>query len=572
MDMGSRLVRILVIALGYVAVARFSLLFVVQPEGVASFWPPSGYMLAALLLTPGRDWRWLLPALFAANLGANVLGHNPVPASLGFAAANCIESLVAALAISTWLGRRLTMGRLREVIGFVGLGPLISNLFTAMVGAAVPALAFGAPFWSTWRVWWISDSMGMLLVTPVILSWADETRPTLRNIRRTRALEGALIFGGMVVASWLVFHTTSSGISLFLPYATFPFILWAAVRFGPRGGSTASLLVALIAVWYTARSVGPFADADPSAAFRVLSVQAFLSVASLCSLLLGALIDERRQAEEALRSAYATLETRIEERTRELSTANQALQSEVSERARAEDEVKRAMQELGRSNAELEAYAYVASHDLQEPLRAVAGTVQLLQARYQGKLDERADELISHAVAGITRMKALISDLLLYSRIGVRGTVKPTDCGEVMKEVLSNLAASIGDSGAQVTCRALPIVVADPTQMTQLFQNLIGNAVKFRGDRHPEIQVEAERLGDEVKFAVRDNGIGIESQYLDRIFGVFQRLHTRSAYPGNGIGLAVCKKIVERHGGRIWVESVPGRGTTFLFTLPAVAG
>ena len=565
---GPRIARILLIAAGYIVVARFSLLFVVQPEGVASFWPPSGYMLAAFLLLRGWEWRWMVLAFFVANASANVLGGNPLWSSLGFATANCVESLAAAWLMVVWLGRPLTMGRLGEVIGFVGFGPLLCNMFTALLGAAVATLASGAPFWDVWRVWWISESMGMLLVTPAILSWTGTGRRSLRSLPRRRLIEGGLIFGGMAAITWLVFSSKSQFLPA-LPYATFPFILWTAVRFGPRGGSLSSLLVAAIAVWHTAQGTGPFATAGDTLAFRVLSVQAFLSVATLCSLMLGALIEERRVAEDALRSAYSTLEVRIEERTRELSATNQALQTEVAERARAEHEVRRTVAELARSNAELEQYAYVASHDLQEPLRAVAGTVQLLQNRYQGKMDERADELIAHAVSGIVRMKALINDLLAYSRISSRDMmVRPTDCGAVMKEVLVNLAASIEDCDAEVKYGGLPTVVADPTQMTQLFQNLIGNAVKFRGDRRPEIRVEGERQDGEARFTVRDNGIGIEPQFLDRIFGVFQRLHTRSAYPGNGIGLAICKKIVERHGGRIWVESRVGEGSIFHFTIP----
>jgi PAS domain S-box-containing protein len=225
--------------------------------------------------------------------------------------------------------------------------------------------------------------------------------------------------------------------------------------------------------------------------------------------------------------------------------------------------------ELRRSNAELEQFAYVASHDLQEPLRAVAGMVQLLGQRYQGKLDERADEYIGHAVEASQRMQNLINDLLDYSRVGRFGKpFVPTALENSLKVALANLQAVIQESQAQITYGPLPTVQADPGQLTQVLQNLIGNAIKFRGDRAPQIQISAEKVEGAWRIAVSDNGIGIEPQYFERIFLVFQRLHTRREYPGTGIGLSLCKKIIERHGGKIWVESQPGQGATFYFTLP----
>jgi signal transduction histidine kinase len=224
---------------------------------------------------------------------------------------------------------------------------------------------------------------------------------------------------------------------------------------------------------------------------------------------------------------------------------------------------------LLRSNTELEQFAYVASHDLQEPLRAVTGCVQLLQQRYQGQLDSRADVLITHIVDGAIRMQTLINDLLAYSRIDSRGwRLELVDCAAVLRDVLVNLEVAIKESGAAVTHGALPTVMADRLQLAQIFQNLLSNALKFRGEQPPDIHVGVEYRAGEWRFAVRDNGIGIESPYRERIFTIFQRLHTRREYPGTGIGLAICKKIVERRGGRIWVESESGKGSTFFFTIP----
>jgi light-regulated signal transduction histidine kinase (bacteriophytochrome) len=227
--------------------------------------------------------------------------------------------------------------------------------------------------------------------------------------------------------------------------------------------------------------------------------------------------------------------------------------------------------ELKRSNEDLEQFAYVASHDLQEPLRMIHNYVELLGERYRTQLDGNAHEFIAFALDGAKRMQQLIHDLLAYSRVGTRNKeLVPTDSAQVLAASLSNLKVAIEEARAEIRHDDLPEVMGDPVQLTQLFQNLIGNAVKFRGEAPPQVDVRAQRKGSEWEFSVRDNGLGIAEQDFHRIFVVFQRLHGGDKYPGTGIGLSVCKKIVERHGGRIWVESKPGKGATFRFTLPAM--
>lgn len=229
----------------------------------------------------------------------------------------------------------------------------------------------------------------------------------------------------------------------------------------------------------------------------------------------------------------------------------------------------RLAEDLKRSNQELEQFAFVASHDLQTPLWAVAGYVQLLKHRYKGRLDAKADQFIDSAAGGVERMQALIRDLLNYSRVGrTEPPAVPVDLGIVMKTSLALIQKTIRETGAVINVEPLPTVQASPMRMGQLFENLIGNALKYRGERHPEIRIRAEKRKTEWVLSVQDNGIGIEPQYFGRIFEVFQRLHSRNEYAGTGIGLAVCKKIVELYGGRIWVESKPGEGSTFKFTLP----
>jgi len=225
--------------------------------------------------------------------------------------------------------------------------------------------------------------------------------------------------------------------------------------------------------------------------------------------------------------------------------------------------------ELERSNRDLEQFAYVASHDLQEPLRMISSFTQLLEQRYKGKLDKSADEFTKFAVDGANRMQRMINDLLSYSRLSTRGkSFEPVNSEEILARVHTNLLPLIEENQALLTHESLPEITADASQMLHLFQNLIGNAIKFRGKEPPRIHVFSESRKEEWMFGVRDNGIGIAKEYFDRIFVIFQRLHGREEYPGTGIGLAICKKIVERHGGRIWVESEPGEGSTFFFTIP----
>jgi PAS domain S-box-containing protein len=230
--------------------------------------------------------------------------------------------------------------------------------------------------------------------------------------------------------------------------------------------------------------------------------------------------------------------------------------------------------ELNRSNEELQQFAYVASHDLQEPLRMVASFTQLLAKRYKGRLDSDADEFIAYAVDGSNRMQRLIRDLLAYSRAGsTEKTFHEISSESALQEALANLRGAIEESGAVVTHDPLPVLTTDDSQLVQIFQNLVGNAVKYRGAEPPRVHVSARKNGHkECVFSVRDNGMGIDPQYFDRIFVIFQRLHGRQEFAGTGIGLAICKRILEKQGGRIWVESQQGKGSTFLFALPERAG
>ena len=242
---------------------------------------------------------------------------------------------------------------------------------------------------------------------------------------------------------------------------------------------------------------------------------------------------------------------------------------DITERKKAEEMLKLNINELARSNAELEQFAYVSSHDLQEPLRMIGSYLQLLERRYQGRLDDKADKYIHFAVDGAARMQHLINDLLEFSRVSTRAKeLEVTEVESIYNQVLINLEVSIKENNVVFTHDPLPEVMADDIQLTQVFQNLISNAIKFRGNDDPKIHIGVIRKSDQWLFSVQDNGIGIDSKHKDRIFEVFKRLHKRRDYPGTGIGLSICKKIIERHGGNIWVESEFGHGSIFYFTLP----
>ena len=242
----------------------------------------------------------------------------------------------------------------------------------------------------------------------------------------------------------------------------------------------------------------------------------------------------------------------------------------ITARKKSEQELAVANQVLEESNLELKQFAYIASHDLQTPLRSITGFVQLLQQEYEGKLDEQAQDWILRTVRAVARMQTLIRDLLSYSRVEARsGPFTQIPFLDIVNDALILLESSIHDSGGQVTCGRLPIVMGDRSQLVQLMQNLIGNGLAYRSGKPPQIHISAERGGKDWIFSVRDNGIGIAPEYHERIFEIFQRLHDKKDYPGTGIGLAVCRRIVGGHGGRIWVESEPGKGSTFRFTIPA---
>ncbi len=330
-------------------------------------------------------------------------------------------------------------------------------------------------------------------------------------------------------------------------YGFLPLLIWAALRFGVRGATAASITIVIFATLTTSLGAGPFVRLTSWDSLILLYV--FLGVTITCTLFLAGVFAERKQAEAEVRRLNSELERLVFNRTAQLEASNQ---------------------ELSRSNAELGEFAHVASHDLQEPLRTVNSCVQILQKRYAGKLDARAEELINLTVQGCQHMWDRINAVLAMAQANsTPERMEVIDTAAVLEQVRVDLAWAMKNSGAKLTHEGLPRVKASPQFLAQLFQNLISNAFKFCGDRPPEVHVSAKREGDDWIFSIADKGIGIDSEHFERIFQLFQRLNTPDKYPGTGLGLAICKTIVSRHGGRIWVESKSGSGSTFFFSLPA---
>lgn len=330
-----------------------------------------------------------------------------------------------------------------------------------------------------------------------------------------------------------------------LPFLVFYFPSVVIVSWSGRRGFAVAMAVACACVSFVADLVAqhPYSSEIYRYWNLLIWFVAFLSVAALV-LKIRRLLDDQEKLNDELLLALNKLK-------------------------RAEADREQRARELARSNRDLEQFAYLASHDLQEPLRMITQFLQLLRKNYQGRLDQDADDYIQFAVEGAERMQALIRDLLVYARVDSGGKeFSRTDCEKVLDEALANVGARIEESGATITRDPLPTIKADSTQLIQVFQNLIWNAIKFRGPDPPRIHVGSRREANEWLFWVRDNGIGIAPEFAERIFLIFRRLHTREQYAGTGIGLAICKRVVERYEGRIWVESQPGQGATFYFVIP----
>jgi signal transduction histidine kinase len=512
-----------------IMVERVSMQVAIAQGNVSPVWPAAGIGIAVV-------WRFgygLWPGILAASLTFTYGTGAPLLTTMGAALGNVFEAVLAVWLIRKYISTGYPLKTPRDVFKYFVLAALVATALCATFG--VLGICFsGMEPWSQfnylWSTWWLGDLMGAMIVAPALMTWARCLRKKIPAVEIAR---GVFIIAIIAVADFLILRTDTQlqGVRYSLAFLCIPLLLWAGFRLEQTGAVTASFITCVIAIYCTVQGRGPFVEESTNTSLLLL--QCFMGVTAMTVLVLAAAVNVQRITEASL-----------------------ALQA----------------QELARSNADLEQFAYVASHDLQEPLRMIGSYCQLLERRYTELLDADGKCYIHFAVDGARRMQELIDDLLQYSRVGRRHEpFKRVDCVLALRRATVNLKATIREKGAHITWDSLPTIVADPNQLTQLFQNLLSNGMKYCQEVPPKIHIWSEFRLNEWVFYIRDNGIGIPEEHRKRIFMIFQRLHTREEYSGTGIGLAICKRIADHHRGRIWVTSGPqGQGSVFCFSIPLI--
>jgi signal transduction histidine kinase len=546
--------KALIILTSYYLAGVLSSKFLLVGGMASPVWPPTGLALAFLLLFGWRFW----PVVGLGACLTEISNNGQLPSSFLIGIGNIGEALTGYFLLKRVARLRDSLSSLKQSLAFVLFGGLVSPLVSAAIG--VLSLRWtnqigSSEFYFTAIVWWLANGLGTLLIVPVILAWKNQEL----SFRITpRFLEAMTITFLLVLMSLAIFGPFFGPIyHRPAAYFIFPFFLLASIRFDQPLSVVGALIVSFVGIWGTAKGYGPFAVGNWVES--IFHLQTFLFVLASTGLVFSGIVMERRQEREDL-NRHLLIEKSLRESEERFRSFNTYLEKRVADRTT----------ELERTNRELEEFAYITSHDLQEPLRAVTSFGLLLDEEFGNSLPPRAKEYLKYVVGGAQRMQSLIGDLLNYSRLGGDNAKSRSleNMRNLVEEAKSFLIKSVQESGAVITCDELPTLRVEKDRLVQVFQNLIGNAIKFRGDRSPEISVTGILKDSVWEICVADNGIGISPQYKERIFQIFQRLHARSEYPGSGIGLSICKKIIERFNGRIWVESELGRGSKFYFTIP----
>lgn len=481
-------------------------------------WWPSGVSLGAMLTFGYRVW----PGVAA---GCLLFTHFFSPAGIDFRAAfsDVMEALTGAFLARRFLGKSNPLKKVSLLLKYICLAVICAPFVGSTLAFSIGHLTGNWPLGNyKWLAWGLENIIGSLVLSTTILAFFDASlRP--HQVRPLRILEAAFLFTGLIAMAEMTFgNWLALTVKRYpLEFLCTPFLVWASLRFGPLCASSAITLLSVICVSGTARGFGPFASTTPFEAVHL--VQTYVATNAILSLLTAALTVEREEANAS----------------------------------------------LSRSNLELERFAYLASHDLQEPLRTISTFCTLIERRCRERADSTLNEYLELVVNAAKRMHDLINSLLSYSRVGKKVEIQMVEAEEALDLVLRDLRTSVTEAKAEIRFQKLPAIKADSHLLALLFQNLISNSIKFNTSSPPRVWISATKIREQWQFKVQDNGIGIDAKYFKKIFGLFERLvPSSSRYPGTGLGLAVCKKIVEEHGGRIWVESRVGEGACFYFTFP----
>ena len=609
------LVETSALALAYFLAARAGLILALENTNASPVWPASGIALAALLILGYRVWPGVMVGAVLANLLAFLQNQTAgFPVLVGISSCiglgNTLQALLGAFLIHRFIGNQKIFESSRNTAKFFAIaflacfpGSLIGSLTLSVTGLVPWSL-----YSTVWSTWWLGDTIGTLLLTPAFLALAKWYQEPVVFWEPRRLVEAVLLLGLLFAVCQIVF---GEALPMKTPphpltFLVLPFLLWAAFRFGQGGVLLMVVVTSGMAIAGTLKGLGPFIQATQNESLLLL--QTFMGTLTLTGLLVASILEERRRWEEALRQAQAGLEKHIEERTLELQTINESLKREIAERMRAEGEMRGAYRELQRSQEaslnimedldrqkkelfktnetlineiaerrrsqaereQLEFFAFLASHDLQEPLHKITAFGELLK-KSAGPLDQKAKDCVERMQGAAERMSQLIEDLLNFTRTAARDAPFHTvSLKNVVEETVRDLELRIKETRARVKWGELPDVHGDAVQLRQLFQNLIANALKFcKPGEPPQVTLQSRNLDmGFVEITVRDNGVGFDESQVDRIFKPLERLHSQQEYRGSGMGLAICQRIVMRHGGKITAKSTLGKGSAFILTLP----
>ncbi len=563
-SMPHRIFKIAVVAIVYYFAARLGLLMELGNTNASPVWPPSGIAFSTLVLFGIDLWPGIMLGAFIVNVVVFHLNSTMslpviVLSSAGICIGNTLEAVFGYYLIKKFNCDHI-LGQTRDFALFFVVA-LVICLVSSIIGPLMLCLTkiiHWYEYFPVWFTWWTGDVSGIVIVAPALFAW---WRPKRKKWNLQTIIVVVLLFVVLgiylqaVFGNWLPLWPNKTKIFLI-----FFIITLCVFSMSQRQLSIVSIVVSSFSIISTIHLTGPFIGASMNDS--LLSLQVFLCVISITMMFLSTTLNERREKEDELKEANLTLELKVTERTL-------TLQKQQEELKAANRQLVEKTRELEYVNKESRSFAHAVSHDLREPLRTIASYLQLIEERYKNKLDSDANIFIDFAVDGAKRMNVLIDDMLTYSRIEhSQSPFSDVDLNDVLEIVKNNLHTSIQESNARIIVdSSLPVIIADHSQMVQLLQNIIDNGLKYKNAETPEIHIKVAKLEDFWQFSITDNGIGIAKDYYERIFVIFQRLHTREQYEGTGIGLAICKRIIEKHGGKIWVESIEGKGSTFYFTI-----